>query len=153
MLLIHWTEQSKISDILANGIRPSSRKRNKKHVRGIWCYPYTRNKFLNNLWKRQLKSWSKRHSNFNGIVFRLESNDFPVNAGSFWATGVYPETEIKIPNDFQELMKSFPTGKELSENLEFDISDFEIILPKRVTPNRIVKIIKDRGSERKGRQP
>jgi hypothetical protein len=144
MLLIHWTEQSKTSDILSNGIRLSTRKRNKKNVRGIWCYPYTRNTFLNNLWKRQLKSWLRRHSNFNGIVFRLESTDFPVKAGPFWATGMYPQTEIKNPNEFQKLMSSFPTSKELPESLEIDVSDFEIILPKRVTPDRIIKIIKDR---------
>jgi hypothetical protein len=144
MLVIHWTEQNNISDILANGIRPSSQQRSEKKVRGIWCYPYTRNKVLNNTWKRQLKAWLNRHANFNGVVFRLEEIDFPLQAGPFWLTNNLGEAQINCPTQLEELLKSFPATKELPVELDLVITDYEIILQKLVTPNRIIKIIKDR---------
>jgi hypothetical protein len=135
MLLIHWTPHNTTSDILANGIRPSLRQREGKRIRGVWCYPYTRNKFLNQLWKRQLKSWSRKHTNFNGIVFRLEPEDFPLYVGPFWA-------------DLETQLKTFPGGSDMIDEQEIDLSDLEIILPKRITQDRIIKVIKDR--EKKG---
>jgi hypothetical protein len=148
MLVIHWTEQNNIANILANGIRPSSRLRDEKKVHGIWCYPYTRNKVLNNIWKRQLKAWSNRHANFNGIVFRLSDIDFPLQAGPFWRTSNFLETQINTPTELGELLKSFPS-KDLSEDVDLIISDYEIILQKRVTPDRIIKIIRDREPKNK----
>lgn len=144
MLVIHWTEQNNISDILANGIKPASRLRGGKKVRGIWCYPYTRNKVLNNTWKRQLKSWSSRHSNFNGIVFRLDDIDFPFLAGPFWLTNHSEEALVNSTNQLQNSLKYFPSTIDLALELELDITDYEIILQKHIAPNRIIKIIKDR---------
>ncbi|MGB1040215.1 MAG: hypothetical protein ACPGVD_05035, partial [Flavobacteriales bacterium] len=75
MLLIHWSKQNNSNDILNNGINPKRRK-NREYdevgIKGVWCFPYTKNKTLNNNWKRNLKSWRKIRSNFNGFVFKLE---------------------------------------------------------------------------------
>ncbi len=148
MLLIHWTPQNNTSDILANGIRPSLRQRDGKRIRGVWCYPYTRNKVLNHLWKRQLKSWSRKHTNFNGFVFRLEPEDFPLYVGSFWASGTPTNSHVHSLADLEAQLKTFPGGREMIDEQEIDLSELEIILPHRITPDRIIKVIKDR--EKKG---
>jgi len=82
MLLIHWSKHNKTNLILQNGITPSSKifTASHKRIKGIWCFPYTRNKTLNTRWKSLLKK-DKGSSNYNGFVFKLETADFPIYAG------------------------------------------------------------------------
>lgn len=148
MLPIHRPRHNTTSDILTNGILPTLRQREGKRIRGVWCYPYTGNKVLNHLWKRQLKSWSRKNTNFNGIVFRLEPEDFPLYVGPFWASGTPSDSHVQSLAELEAQLKTFPGGREMIGEQEIDLSDLEIILPKRITPDRIIKVIKDR--EKKG---
>ncbi|WP_298903470.1 hypothetical protein [uncultured Psychroserpens sp.] len=156
MLLIHWTKHKNTSDILKNGIRPKRRTSEldeKKVIKGIWCYPFTRNKSLNNNWKSNLKVWRQDLSNFNGIVFKLEDSDFPIYAGEFAAVGSFPEkSKYSSKEEFSKVYGKYFSPKEYGfelnkETLEeggLDYQDFEIIIPNRIDPKRIIKVIKDR---------
>lgn len=164
MLVIHWTKHNNIKSILANGIRQSVRTRfsvyvnksgeeieSNRKIRGIWCYPYTRNKTLNNQWKRNLKSWEIQRANFNGVVIRLTKDDFPLYAGEFCATG--PENEHTIMRsleDLKEVLTKFPSQRSIDpKSVEMDTDEFEIILLKNIKPERIIKVIKDRSPQKK----
>lgn len=151
MLLIHWTKHNYTDDILKNGIRPKTRKFKSysvKDIKGVWCYPYTRNKNLNHNWKRNLKSWRIIDSNFNGIVFKLEESDFPVYAGSFTSIGAFPEKTLYHTYEaFIEVYGSHFNPVEMHQSVPghtIDYQDFELILPNRIAPERIIKVIKDR---------
>ncbi len=57
MLLIHWSKHKNTTDILKNGIRPKKRKARDEYlesIKGVWSFPFTRNKTLNTNWKRNL---------------------------------------------------------------------------------------------------
>ncbi|HYG50997.1 MAG TPA: hypothetical protein VD905_08835, partial [Flavobacteriales bacterium] len=144
MLVVHWTQHNNIGKIISNGIKPSTRIRTafgngeKIKVRGVWCYPYTRNKTLNTQWKRNLKVWESRLTNFNGVVFRLTKDDFPLYAGAFSFTATVEQTLMKSVDDLKKRLEYFPPNIPITENGEvlLDITDFEIILPRRVTPDR-----------------
>ncbi|WP_298895708.1 hypothetical protein [uncultured Psychroserpens sp.] len=158
MLLIHWTKHNNTKDILKNGIHPVRRKSMSSEgddIKGIWCYPFTRNKTLNNTWKSNLKVWRQDLTNFNGFVFRLEESDFPIYAGSFVGIAMFPEQSTF--NSYEEFLKIF--GEEFSpvsiafernkvtlETGTIDYGDFEIIIPNRIEPKRIKKVIKDRNT-------
>lgn len=155
MLVIHWTEHKNIKDIKANGLRPSVRifisdngsgSKTEIKDKGIWCYPFTRNKTLNNQWKRNLKIWEGRLSNFNGVVFRLTDEDFPLYAGIFMATAFDKEyTLMQSMDDFKKKITKIPANQLLDfKDVEIDTDEFEIIILKKIQPERIIKIIKDR---------
>lgn len=160
MLLIHWTKQNNTNDIIKNGITPTRRKNkdyDENQLKAVWCFPYTRNKTLNNNWKSNLKSWRKIKSNFNGFVFKLEEEDFPIYAGDWFSIGQGPKNhKFNCYSDFiQEYGKHF-TDKNLqfdeeNENQEQYIhyQDFEIIISNKIEAGRIVKIIKDRAPVKK----
>jgi hypothetical protein len=155
MLVIHWTEHKNIKDIKANGLSPSVRiftsdngsgLRTEVKDKGIWCYPFTRNKTLNNQWKRNLKVWERRHSNFNGVIFRLSDEDFPLYAGVFSATAFDKEYSlVKTMKDLKQTISGFPANQLVDfNNVEIDTDEFEIIILTKIPPERIVKVIKDR---------
>jgi hypothetical protein len=158
MLVIHWTKHNKTGDIITNGLRQSTRtrisrwvdqtgelKEDKQKIKGLWCYPYTRNKTLNNQWKKNLKAWERQNANFNGVVFRLTKDDFPLYAGSFIATGQGDQALMRSMDDLKKLMTKFPTKTTIDhDDNEIDTDEFEIVLTKKVNSDRIVKIIKDR---------
>lgn len=167
MLVIHWTKHNKTKDIIANGLRQSTRTRiscwvdksgelreGKKRIKGLWCYPYTRNKTLNNQWKRNLKAWERQNANFNGIIFRLTKDDFPLYAGSFIiATGQGDQALMRSMDDLKKLMTKFPINATMNKvDNEVDTDEFEIVLTNKVTPDRIIKIIKDRAGKKNYRQ-
>jgi hypothetical protein len=125
----------------------------KKKIKGLWCYPYTRNKTLNGQWKKNLKSWERRTTNFNGIVFRLTKEDFPLYAGEFLATGEGDQALVKDMSELKELMIKFPTNSVVdNDQLQIDTDEFEIVLTNKVKPERIIKIIKDRTGKKNYRQ-
>ncbi len=152
MLVIHWSKHSNTDDILKNGIRPKVRKKgDAPNIKGVWCYPYTRNKTLNSNWKRNLKVWRGDNGNFNGFVFRLEESDFPIYAGSFVGIGAFPEkTVFDSYENFSKIYGKYfhPEELEIKRTINdddyLDYQDFELILHKRIDPSRIIKVIRDR---------
>jgi len=156
MLLIHWSKHKNTGDILKNGIRTKKRKLRDEFLedtKGVWCFPYTRNKSLNNNWKSNLKLWRQDLTNYNGFVFKLEDSDFPIYAGEFSTIASSP-SESKYLNR-ESFLKDF--GKYFSpKSLDFELNDktinegsldyqdFEIILSNRISPKRIIKVLKDR---------
>ena len=155
MLLIHWSKHNNTSDIIKNGIK-SIRRKNKDYdeseLKGVWCFPYTRNKTYNNNWKTNLKSWRKIKTNFNGFVFKLEENDFPIYAGDWLYIAMKPDDHKfhtysdfinKYGKYFSAENMNFEEGKSSNQN-DIDLNNFEIIIPNKIESGRIVKIIKDR---------
>ncbi len=152
MLVIRWSKQSNTSDILKNGIRPATRKKElAENISGVWCYPFTRNKVLNNNWKRNLKIWRDSVANFNGFVFRLEPSDFPILAGEFVRVGSFPDKSILNSYDqFKKVYGIYFSPSEMDRIIHagdqnyLDYQDFEIIIPHRINADRIIRVIKDR---------
>jgi len=157
MLVIHWAKQNTTNIILANGIRPASRKDKEtgdpKNSKGVYVYPFSRNKTLIGNWRRNLKTWDTTLGNYNGFLFRLEPEDFPLLAGYWFFNRQEPE-EAKIES-MQELAKKygdFFSGEILnkSENgFNYNWTDFEIILPHHIEARRIIKVIRDREPKKK----
>lgn len=170
MLVIHWSKQNRTGDILNNGIRPSCRQVRPGgkpiNLKGVYVFPFTRNKVLQTHWKRFLKHDGIR-GNYNGFVFRLEPEDFPLVAGDWflnrhnttdytfnsqeemlnvWGDMMSKEaapTQIDIPNELFEHEITSPIEGDWSSFI-LDIKCFEIIIPRLIVPNRIIKIVKDR---------
>jgi hypothetical protein len=154
MLVVHWAKHNKTTSILANGIRPSFRRRDgeRLNTRGVYVYPFTRNKTLMGNWRRNLKTWDTNLGNYNGFVFRLESGDFPLFAGDWFSNRQSSERCLfESLEELAALHGDFFSGKivELSpEGFRYNWEDFEIILPYRIEPRRIIKVLKDREPKR-----
>lgn len=150
MLVVHWAKHNKTTSILTNGIRPSSRQRDgeRLNTKGVYVYPFPRNKTLAGNWRRNLKTWDTNLGNYNGFVFRLESEDFPLIAGYWFSNRQSTERcTFESLKELTVLYGDFFSGKilELSpEGLACNWEDFEIIIPCRIEPTRIIKILKDR---------
>ena len=89
-----------------------------------------------------------RHAlyNFNAVVFRLKESDFPVIAGQWW------QTHLEIPEVYDSLealertLRVFhsPDDPSVAPFNPDRFGDYEIVLRRRVTPNRFLKVLKDR---------
>jgi hypothetical protein len=154
MLVVHWAKHNKTTSILANGIRPSFRRRDgeRKNTKGVYVYPFTRNKTLVGNWRRNLKTWDTNLGNYNGFVFRLESGDFPLIAGYWFLNRQSSDRRtfesLKVLAEFNG---DFFSGKILepsSDGFSYNWEDFEIIAPSRIEPSRIIKVLKDREPKR-----
>ena len=150
MLVVHWAKQNKTSAILAHGIRPSYRRRDgeKRNPKGVYVYPFSRHRTLIGNWRRNLKTWDTRLGNYNAFIFRLAESDFPLIAG-YWYFNRSAPTESIITNlgELSERYSGFFSGEILNPNsdgLSYAWEDFEIIIPRRIKPRRILKILKDR---------
>ncbi len=144
MLVIHWSKHNLTSRILKNGIRLSEWHGKN---RGVYVYPMTPHSTLNRNWQHNLKVWNNRLGNYNGFVFRLTQKDFPVRA-SVWAL-LRSAPEKYIFHSLKELTAFydyfFSMISEKQEDLPFYLwDDFEIIIPRRIPPCRIKKVIRDR---------
>ena len=157
MLVIHWAMQNKTSVILANGIRPSARKCPNGaacNSKGVYVYPFSRNKTLRGNWRRNLKVWDNGIGNRNGFVFRLEPQDFPLLAGHWVFLQLDPEGgKLKSLQELAERCGDYFSGA-VADKVDsfgdgYNWSDFEIIIPRLVEPRRIIKVIKDREPRRK----
>lgn len=159
MLLIHWSKQNNTGKILKNGITPSKRKTDEGVIlKGVWCYPFSRNKSLNGNWRTTLKRSRRQYVNFNGFVFKLEPSDFPLYAGEFGSIRVMPK--LHQYENYEHFLKDYGTDfspqrlanerneQTLNEGW-LDLDDFEIILPNRIDPKRIIRVIKDREPRKK----
>jgi len=151
MLLVHWSQHNLTNKIVKNGIR-LSRKAIKPDIaiKGVWCFPYTQSKTLNANWKSFLKK-DRNSVNYNGFVFRLHSNDFPIYAGDFTAIITNPSDRLfatyeSFINKYGYYFNPKVLAMEITseDNCFPDYGDFEIILTKPIPPERIVKILKDR---------
>ena len=147
MLVIHWSKQNRTQQILSNGIRPSKRKRS-GYIRGVYVYPFSKNRTLSGNWKRNLKSWDHVRGNFNGFVFRLEKEDFPLYAGYWFFNRSNPEdTKVNHLKELEEKYGGFFSGDIVHKTIDgipINWDDFEIIIPHKITEDRIMKVIRDR---------
>jgi len=121
-------------------------------MKGVWCFPYTRNKTLNTRWKSLLKK-DRGNSTYNGFIFKLEPADFPIYAGDLGAIRSSPtsrlfETYESFSNKYGHYFSPKTLTMDYIEKNGIDeipdYFDFEIILPKSITASRIIKVIKDR---------
>lgn len=154
MLVIHWAKQNQTSSILANGIRPSYRRRDgeRKNTKGVYVYPFSRNKTLTGNWRRNLKTWDGSLGNYNGFIFRLVEEDFPLLAGYWFFNRSVPE-ESFVPSlaVLAERYGDLFSGKILTPGAHGkgqNWEDFEIIIPRHVKAYRIAKVLKDREPKR-----
>jgi hypothetical protein len=94
-------------------------------------------------WRRNLKTWDGHLGNYNGFVFRLTAADFPLIAGNWESNRTDPmECVVRSLEEFGPLVKSFFTQS--NRDIEEEWGDFEIIIPQRIEPKRIMKVIRDR---------
>ena len=148
--MVHWAKHNRTGSILANGIRPSFRRRNgeQKNSKGVYVFPFSRNQTLSGNWRRNLKTWDRKLGNYNGFVFRLTKDDFPLIAGYwFFNRSRFEDSSVSTIQDLGEKFGDFFSGSILEPSADgfyYDWEDFEIIISKRIEPKRIIKVIKDR---------
>lgn len=130
------------------------------------CFPLLVTKSFRLTGKDFSNEMAKR-GNYNGFVFRLVPDDFPVVAGDWflnryntpdytfgnrkqmlevWGETIATEaaaTQIPIPKELYEDEFTSPVDGDWSWFI-IDIKCFEIIIPRAIMPNRILKIVKDR---------
>jgi len=152
MLVIHWAKQNQTNTILANGIRPAARRDREAggpvNARGVYVYPFSRNKTLMGNWRRNLKKWDAKRGNYNGFIIRLKDEDFPLMAGFWYVNRADPEqAKIESMQELAEKYGDFFSGEIVNkpdDGFANDWNEFEIILLQYVEPRRIIKVIKDR---------
>lgn len=151
MLVIHWSKQNNTSKILSNGISPAKRKN--KNLKGVYVYPFSRNKTLSGNWKRNLKTWDKIIGNYNGYIFQLTNEDFPLYAGYWFFNRTDPkDAMVENIKELSEKYGEFFSGgiaNMTEDGIPYNWDDFEIIVPRRVSPKRIIKIIRDKEPKNK----
>ncbi len=146
MLLIHWAKHNLTSRILANGIHPRSGCGT--FDSGVYAYPFSVSATANGTWRRHLKMCRGRGGNYNGFVFRLTLEDFPVVARPFYMLGIAPETWVaKTPGELSAILAGQWSAKPVEcwdRYLTKDYRELEVILPRRIVPSRILRILRDR---------
>jgi hypothetical protein len=151
MLVVHWAKHNTTPAILANGIRPTFRHNRgggRKNPKGVYVYPFSSNKTLSSNWRRNLKRWDRELGNYNGFVFRLQPDDFPLIAGYWFDNRSDPErTTIDSPQALTDRFGEFFSGTIVDKQeggLRYNWEDFEIIIPRHIHPKRIIKVLRDR---------
>lgn len=153
MLVVHWAKQNTTNDILANGIKPASRKLNSDYgvctgnVKGVYVYPFSRNKTQRGVWRRQLKRWDNILGNYNGFVFRLNPSDFPLVVGYWWSNRMSHESNVVDSlGQLHEAWGDIFSSRVVDSGYEWE--DFEIIVTSQIAPRRIIKVLRDREPQR-----
>jgi hypothetical protein len=152
MLVIHWAKQNRTSAIKANGLRPAQRRDREtgepKNIKGVYVYPFSRNKTLRGNWRRNLKRWDMQLGNYNGFVFRLVPEDFPLFAGYWFFNRSEPQqAEIQSMEELTTKYGGFFSGEIVNmteRGISYNWEDFEIIIPGHITAHRIIRIVRDR---------
>jgi hypothetical protein len=143
MLVIHWSLHNTTDKILANGIRPSTRA----GQRGVWVYPFSKHRTLNGNWRRNLKVWDNQQGNYNGFIFRLTAADFPLKAGDWMSNRsldcFIAEDEVKLAQVCGDRFTDSVLGRD-PEGENYSTGDFELVLPNRISPERIIRVLPDR---------
>lgn len=160
MLVVHWSKHNTTAAILAHGIRPAFRKTPDgipKNVKGVYVFPYSRHRTMTGQWRRNLKTWDSHLANYNGFIFRLVAEDFPVIAGHWLDNRLDSEGQL-VPDlaTLSRLYGDFFNAKDHAVGYRAeDGSDhydewrgFEIIIPRRIAPNRILRVLRDREPNR-----
>lgn len=155
MLVIHWAKHNKTGSILKTGIHLSSRKYTWRGgrlstptPRGVYAFPYTRSRHARGVWRRILKEGYLDRGNYNGFVFRLEDDDFPLLAGPWYSVHKDPENHrVRSMEEFTEEFGNLLDEKDRSRTLSE--SWIEIILPYRIAPERILRVLRDREPKRR----
>jgi hypothetical protein len=144
MLVIHWARQNSTGHITKNGIRPSSRR----DLKGVYVYPFSMVPTLSGNWRRNLKALDHKLGNYNGFIFRLVPDDFPLIAG-YWFFN-RSETERCTVHSLDELSSLYgdlfsgEIATKSEDGIFYNWEDFEIIMPRHIESSRIMKIIQDR---------
>lgn len=146
MYVVHWTHHSHVDRITRTGLTPQRRELiGGTKISGIWVFPYGFNRTVNANWRKTLKQ--HRPGNYNGIVFRLTPDDFPLWAGDF-IDETHPMTASARCTTLKQLHGRVPTNAAQLDCEEMVSScaywSFEIILTRRVSRSRIERILKDR---------
>ncbi len=151
MLVIHWSKQNNTSKILSNGISPSKRKN--KNIKGIYVFPFLRNKTLTGNWRRNLKTWDNIIGNCNGYIFKLSNEDFPLYAGYWFFNRTDPHEAVvesieALSAKYGDFFSGYITNK--TENgIPYNWDDFEIIIPNKIASKKIIKIVRDKEPKNK----
>jgi hypothetical protein len=107
----------------------------------VYVYPFSRNKTLTSNWRRNLKIWDGRLGNYNGFLFRLVEEDFPLIAGYwFFNRSSPPKNTVASLRELTERYGEFFSGeitKPGPDGVSYNWSDFELILPRQVVARRI----------------
>jgi hypothetical protein len=107
---------------------------------------------LTSNWRRNLKTWDGQLGNYNGFLFRLAEEDFPLIAGYwFFNRSSHQENTVASLRELAERYAEFFSGeitKPGPDGLSYNWSDFELILPRQVATRRIMKVLKDRTPQR-----
>lgn len=152
MLVIHWAKHNTAARILAHGLVPTLCRTGGNA--GVYAYPWSYNKTVSGFWRRALKSESQRHGRYNGFVFRLTPEDFPLEAGDFTNAGYghascHFETTKQLAQRYGVFWRGRPDNPPPTSindpNAPFEWwSGFEIIIPRLIKPSRIIRVIRDR---------
>lgn len=151
-------------------------------LEGVWCYPFSASTHRNRTWLRNLRGGGRPRCNFNGFVFRLDKQDFPLIAGQWFTNKNNPKAARcrssedlarrfgkmlampvinrlpakRKPSRPTLFLDAFcdadgqPTGILTADEIPAEHADswredfFELIIPHRIHPSRIVKVIKSR---------
>ena len=92
---------------------------------------------------------------YNGLVFRLGVEDFPLTAGSWFRNRAeFEDTVFDSPQVLATRFDGLPSGEQADDDSAPDRNwcNFERILPHRIAPTRIIQVIKDREPRRAGGQ-
>ncbi len=150
MLVINWAKHNLTSRIIKNGIRSSFRRgsEGRRNTKGVYVYPFARSSTLSGNWRRNLKVLDGRLGNYNGFVFRLVSEDFPVMAGYWFFNRSDPEEAIihtleELAGRYSEFFSAKIVNMR-EQGVPYNWNDFEIIIPHRIAPSRFIKVLKDR---------
>ena len=151
MLVIHWAKQNTTANILTYGLRPGYRRQPggaRKNPKGVYVYPFSTNRTLCGTWRRNLKRWDNHIANYNGFVFRLHEDDFPILAGYWFFNRSNPvEAWVQSLQELSAQFGDFFSGDivdKREDGLSYNWEDFEIIIPKHIAPQRIIRVIRDR---------
>jgi hypothetical protein len=159
MLVVHWAKHNCAGRILAHGLIPQRCRTG--GIAGVYAYPWGFNKTVSGFWRRTLKSERQRNGRYNGFVFRLVAEDFPLEADDYVQAG-YGSPKCRF-DSIEQLAKRYgvfwrgrpdnpPPATIHEPNAPFEWwGGFEIIIPRRIEPSRFIKIIRDRppGKERR----
>ncbi len=124
MLAVHWTPVNKTKKVLKKGI--------KKNKNGVFCFPLTGHKPIDNWWVSFFNQSNVRHKKrYNGIVFRVTEEDLPAYFGS-WVGATNKDNFKKEITDLKTLNKEYRNnilyrmGAEIAYERNLDCGIFDM---------------------------
>jgi hypothetical protein len=115
---------------------------------GVYVYPFSTFSTLVGNWRRNLKAWDHKLGNYNGFIFRLAPDDFPLIAGyCFFNRSETERCTVRSLEELSSLYGDFFSGdiaNKSEDGIPYNWADFEIVIPRRIEPSRIMKVVRDR---------